>query len=149
MYYLWANPSDAKNVNKDMNNPKQPKYDHNFLVQYLYSKPTQDSMRRFFHEISAKAHSSYTGVGTTFEYSKKQVKDCFDAILLLSFYNITSEVENQSSGPSILEDRQVKALDTDLEKLRTMLVDQQGTMPTFLPDKPNLWKRLSIKPDLG
>jgi len=146
MYYLWANPSDAENVNKDMENPKRPKYDHNYLIQHLYSKNMQDSMRKFFREISAKAHSSYTGIAATFEYSAKQVKDCLDSILMLSFYNITAEVENQSLEPSILEESQFTKIGNYLEKLRQVLVDEKGNMPSFFPDKPELWKKLGIKP---
>jgi hypothetical protein len=148
MYYLWAYPLDTDNVHNDMVSPKRPKYGHNFLIQRLYTEATQQSMRNFFHEISAKAHASYTGVATTLYYSPKQVKDCLLSILLVSFYNVAAEVENQSLKPSILEDHVIEKIRSYLDRLRGILADENA-MGTFFPDKPDLWEKLGIKLESG
>ena len=105
-------------------------------------------MRVLFRGLSVKAHSNLGGIASTLNYSPKQVKDCLQSILLLSFYNITAQIENQSSKPSILEKSLINEVGSYLEKLRQLLVDEKGEMGTFFPDKPELWNRLSIKPDI-
>lgn len=149
MYYLWAFPEEAENINESMEPGKKSKYGHEYMIQRLYAKDLQDSMRCQFREMSVKSHSNYTGTGSTLEYSKDQVKDCLWFIQLMSFYNVCAEIENQAAKPTILEPIQGDKVGEFLKKLRAILADSQGNMATYFPDHPLIQKKLSIRPDIS
>ena len=145
MYFIWAFPASIESIHDDMEPVKKSEYGHESMIHRLYLKDTQESMRQQFRELSAKSHSNYTGIGPTLRYSVEQIKDCLWFIKTLSLYNITAEIENQSSEPSIIELFLVEKVGEYLEKLRKVLTFGTGNMATYFPDEPSLVSRLKIR----
>jgi hypothetical protein len=141
MYYLALFPEEAESVSNDLNK-KHPKYNHGFLVSKLYTEETGNGCKRFFSILSNKAHSNYTGMGHTVTYSPNYIKQCMDNILVLSFYNILAELENQSTQHSILERELVLKIEPEYKKLSSLISDTNGMIPNFIPDKSEFTDKL-------
>jgi len=148
MYFLWAFPETANNVLNDMEPIRRPEFGHEAMINKLYSVKLQESMRQQFRELSGKSHSNYTGIATTLRYSVDQIKDCLWFIRTLSFYNIITEMENQSSTSTIIELPLAEKVGEYLEKLRKNLTAGTGTMATYFPDIPTLASKLKIRIDV-
>jgi len=141
MYYLALFPDEAEFVSNDLDK-KPPKYNHGFLVSKLYTEKTGNGCKRFFSILSNKSHSNFTGMGHTTTYSPDYIKQCMDNILVLSFYNILAEVENQSTQDSILDRELVLQIESQCKKLSSLIADKNGMMPYFIPDKPEFAEKL-------
>lgn len=147
MMYIWAYPEEVEKINLDMEPGKYPEHSHSAMIKRLYKEDMQKSMKSLFGELSAKSHSNYSGIRTTFEYSEKQVKDCLVSVRMFSFYNIAAEVWNQGSKPTIIEQFQKDRIAEYLERLRISLIDKDGNMASYFPDNLPEGKKPCIMPE--
>jgi len=58
-----------------------------------------------------------------------------DNILVLSFYNILAELENQSTQHSILDHELILQIEPEYKKLSSLISDTNEMIPNFIPDK--------------
>jgi len=134
MYYISLFPDKAKEIQDDTINNSQ-KFTTNSLIQKLYVKETKEGCQRYLKELHKSAHSDYrrTLINTKFSVVgvSKQLKD----LLVLSFYNIIAEFENQSQQPNIIDDTLINDTMFYLEKLSKLIVIKNNDIPAFFPDK--------------
>lgn len=149
MYYLRFHPTEAKLVLRRFSAVKKSKklihllkvkdyYSHKFLLETLYDGNKKTRLRRFYSLISKAAHPSIQAVMYDNIYKKSSVLNALDALLVLSYANITAFLETFL----ILFD---KAAIPSIEESRLRILDSLGYRYSFEPNHPSINKAIRIR----
>lgn len=141
LFYLFCFPDKTEDIVKD-ENEKTFRFNHNHLMQSLYSDTKQIEINRTYKILCSPSHSGLEGLIHNVDYSEIQTQKCLKFIQALSFYNILVESEIQSKELPFEDiDGTIRKF---FQQMTEKLKNQDGKMEDYFPDKSNLIEKFGF-----
>lgn len=140
IWYVTTHGDESAEILEYMRNNKSTttKYNHYHFLQSLYTGEMEKSMKKVYSGLSLTAHSNIFGMDNTQQYSIEETKLSLNSIILQSFYNIVSNIENLVQEPDLKNLILVPDVVSFIENLKKGMADENNTIGSYFPNKNNL-----------
>lgn len=140
IWYVGTHREESTEILEYMRNNKSTstKYNHNHFLQSLYSGDMEKSMKKVYSGLSLPAHSNIFGMDNTEQYDVEETRLALRSIILQSFYNIVSNIENLIQEPMLKKLILTPDVISFVEYLKQKNADENNTIGNYFPNKNNL-----------